>query len=123
MSEEILLANKLKLKSGLKAALLNAPDNYLMELAPEGVNLEHALSGKYDWIQLFIKNKAELDSIFPDPENALKAEAFLWISFPEALSKIQTDLTRDKGWDSVRQLKWIKLVSTTLSGQPFVYDL
>jgi hypothetical protein len=42
---------------------------------------------------------------------ALKPVSLLWISFPKGSSKIQTDLTRDKGWDSVRDLKWVTLVS------------
>lgn len=37
----------------------------------------------------------------------------LWISFPKVTSKIQTDLTRDKGWDILQKLdlKWVNLVS------------
>jgi hypothetical protein len=44
---------------------------------------------------------------------ALKPESMLWITFPKGTSKIQTDLTRDKGWDEVQKLdlKWINLVS------------
>ena len=34
-------------------------------------------------------------------------------NFPKGTSKIQTDLTRDQGWESVAQadLKWINLLS------------
>lgn len=37
----------------------------------------------------------------------------LWISFPKGSSGIQTDLTRDKGWEGVSrfELKWVTLVS------------
>jgi hypothetical protein len=43
----------------------------------------------------------------------LKPESLLWISFPKGTSKIQTDLTRDKGWEALRDadLKWITLIS------------
>jgi len=71
------------------------------------------LSGKYDWIQIFVKSKAELDNLFPKVLKTFKPESILWISFPKGSSKIQTDLTRDKGWDVVAaaELKWIVLVS------------
>ncbi len=71
------------------------------------------MRGKFDWIQIFVKNKAELDELAPKAANALKPESILWITFPKGSSKIQTDLTRDKGWDEVRKLglKWINLVS------------
>jgi hypothetical protein len=37
-----------------------------------------------------------------------------WIYYPKGTSKIQTDLTRDKGWDALlkhNHLQWVNLVS------------
>ncbi len=64
-------------------------------------------------MQVFVKSKAELDRLFPRLVRALKPDALLWISYPKGTSKIQTDLTRDKGWDVIRHtdLKWITLIS------------
>lgn len=108
------LAKKMKLKPGQRAALINAPEDYLKGLRPlpAGVDLTERLQGKFDWVQVFVKNKAELDKITPKVIRALKPESLLWISFPKGTSKIQTDLTRDKGWDAVQQadLKWVNLI-------------
>lgn len=77
------------------------------------MELAEKLQGKFDWVQIFVKNKAELDKLAPKAIQALKPESLLWISFPKRTSKIQTDLTRDKGWESLRKadLKWITLIS------------
>jgi hypothetical protein len=107
----ISLAYKLKLKPGSQAVILDAPDDYLVQLAPERVTIDRVLDGQYDWIQVFVKNKAEIDALFPSLVTALKPDGLLWISFPKSTSGLQTDLTRDKGWDSVTGLKWIHLVS------------
>ena len=42
-----------------------------------------------------------------------KIEAESEQNVEKAISKIQTDLTRDKGWDEVKELglKWVNLVS------------
>jgi hypothetical protein len=106
------LAKKMKLKSGLKAAVINAPENYVDELRHDTA-LSPTLNGKFDWIQIFVTTKTELDALAPRAAKALKPESILWISFPKGTSNIQTDLTRDKGWDSLRDLnlKWINLVS------------
>src|SRR5262245_24328866 len=106
------LAKKIKLKPGLKAAVIHAPENYVDALQHDG-EISSSLRGKFDWIQIFIKNKAELDTMAPKAAQALKPESVLWITFPKGTSKIQTDLTRDKGWDEVQKLnlKWINLVS------------
>jgi hypothetical protein len=112
---ESALAKKMKLKPGQRAAVINAPDGYLKELEPlpEGVEISESLKGKFDWIQIFVKNKAEVDKLAPRAIKALKPESVLWISFPKGSSKIQSDLTRDKGWDVLRDadLKWLVLVS------------
>jgi len=106
------LAKKLKLKPGLKAAVIHAPENYVDTLQYETVPAS-ALRGNFDWVQIFVKNKAELDALAPRAAQALKPGSMLWITFPKGSSRIQTDLTRDKGWDEVQKLglKWINLVS------------
>jgi hypothetical protein len=109
---ESTLAKKMKLKSGLNAAVINAPENYVDTLK-HNTALSPTLNGKFDWIQIFVRDKAELDALAPKAAKALKSESMLWISFPKGTSKIQTDLTRDKGWDVLRDLdlKWINLIS------------
>ena len=114
------LAKKMKLKPGLSAVVINAPDKYLNELKHDS-EISESLSGKYDWIQIFVKSKAELDKLFPKVLKLLKPESMLWISFPKGASKIQTDLTRDKGWDVIvaAELKWINLVSVNETWSAF----
>jgi hypothetical protein len=109
---ETSLSKKMKLKSGASAAVINAPKNYMDELKHDTAT-SPTLNGKFDWIQIFVTNKAELEALAPKAVKALKPESILWISFPKGTSKIQTDLTRDKGWESLRELdlKWITLIS------------
>ena len=106
------LAKKLKLKPGVRAAVVNAPKNYLDELKHDS-DVSQKLSGKFDWIQVFAKDKKELASFARRAASALKPESILWLSFPKGSSKIQTDLTRDKGWKTILDLdlKFINLVS------------
>ena len=106
------LAKKLKLKPGLKAAVIHRPENYLDGLQQDG-EISSALRGKFDWIQIFVRNKAELDRLAPEAAKTLKPDSLLWISFPKGTSRVQTDLTRDKGWEAVQDLdlKWMTLVS------------
>lgn len=109
------LVRKLKLIPGQRAAIIGAPEGYRasLEPLPEEVDLGERLDGEYDWLQLFVRTQAELAAILPEVWHALKPTGLLWIAFPKGSSKIQTDLTRDRGWDAVRQvdLKWINLVS------------
>jgi hypothetical protein len=117
------LARKLKLKPGARAAIFGAPEGYLAELEPlpEGVSLSTRLAGPLDWLQLFVTNSAELAKVASKAAAALKPEALLWISFPKGSSGIQTDLSRDKGWEALEgtNLKWITLVSVNPTWSAF----
>src|SRR5689334_4035816 len=109
------LAKKMKLKPGSHIAIINAPEGYLKELEPlpADVQVSDSLRGKFDWVQVFVKNKSEIEKIAPRAIKALKSESMLWISFPKGSSKIQTDLTRDNGWEVLQgvDLKWLTLIS------------
>jgi hypothetical protein len=112
---ESALAKKMKLKAGARATVINAPAGHLKELAPlpAGVELSEKLQGRFDWIQAFVRTSAELKRLAPRLVKALAEESLLWISFPKGSSGIQTDLTRDKGWDALKgvDLKWVSLIS------------
>jgi hypothetical protein len=114
MSENALV-KKMKLKPGQRVAIINPPPGYLAELTPlpAGVEVAEQLAGAFDWLQIFVKTQAELETLFPQVLQCLKPDSLLWLSFPKGTSKIQTDLTRDKGWEVVQQaeLKWVTLIS------------
>ena len=117
------LAQKMKLKPWQHAAVVQAPAGYVDSLRPlpENVEIVDQLEGIFDWVQLFVKNQAELERLLPQAVAALKPESMVWISFPKGTSKIQTDLTRDRGWDAVQQadLKWLSLVSVNETWSAF----
>ena len=109
------LVKKTRLKPGMRAVIINAPSGYIKDLGPlpKGVRVADSLRGKSDWVQVFVKNKAELAKLVPRISRVLTPESLLWISFPKGSSKIQTDLTRDKGWEALERvdLKWVTLIS------------
>jgi len=107
MSEVIQPGQKIKPKTGFSASLINAPDDYFCELAPKRIYPDQAFKGRYTWIQVFIKNKIELDLISPSSSGFHVPEGLFWCLFPKTTFKIQTVLTKHKVWDSVCQLKRI----------------
>jgi hypothetical protein len=108
------LARKLKLKAGMRAAIVGAPPGYLDRLEPpEGVAISEVLDGRFDWIQVFVRTSAELAGLVKPLTAAIAPDGRIWISYPKGSSKIQTDLTRDKGWQPLdgSDLMWLSLVS------------
>lgn len=117
------LVKKLKLKPGSRIGLIGAPDDYLEELSPlpAETDVQTSVRGKYDWVQVFVRTKADVEKLIPRVVPTLKPESLLWISFPKGTSKLQTDLTRDNGWDVLKtcDLKWVNLVSINATWSAF----
>ena len=109
------LAHKLKLKPGARAAVVDADPGYLDRLDPPArVTMRTDLQqGPFDWIQVFVKSSAELAAIAPKLNAAIAPDGRVWISYPKGSSKMQSDLTRDKGWEPLEgtDLMWLSLVS------------
>ncbi|MBC8172088.1 MAG: hypothetical protein H7X77_10460 [Anaerolineae bacterium] len=106
---ETTLASKLYLKPGYHAATINAPQSYLPLLGdlPTGTTLaDHLNAAPYDFIQLFVHHKADLDTLAPKVMAALKPGGTLWFSYPKKTGAIPTDITRDIGWETVTALGW-----------------
>ena len=116
------LAKKLKLKSGMRAAVIGAPADYVSTLgAPADVTIGDSLTGPLDWIQVFVRTTAELAAIVGPLTAALAPTGLAWVSYPKGSSKLQTDLTRDKGWEPIEggKLMWLSLVSVDATWSAF----
>jgi hypothetical protein len=108
-------AQKLKIKEGTKLLSLNAPDNFKKQLSPLPPTVKITdKTDSFDQIHWFVKDRAQMEKQLPKVMKLLQADVICWIYYPKGTSKIQTDLTRDKGWDELlkhKNLQWINLVS------------
>jgi hypothetical protein len=95
-------AQKLKIKDGYTLLAINAPAEFKKNIGelPKGVKI---VSGGKDYNQVhwFVANKTQMDKEVDKILKFIKDDVVLWIYYPKGSSKIQTDLTRDKGWDKL----------------------
>ena len=111
------LPQKLQLKPDQRALIINAPENYLERLQPlpDGVvvELSAAPNGQFDFVQVFVKNLADLQILLPTALQAVKHDALLWIAYPKGGAKVGTDINRDRLWDAVSKhnLSGVTLIS------------
>jgi hypothetical protein len=108
-----------------RAAIIHPPPGFEARAFPDGPPAMSRLAGKFDWIQIFVRSKADLDKIAPKAVRALKPQGLLWVSFPKGSSGMQTDLTRDRGWERLNKLdrKWITLISVDETWSAFALRL
>ena len=110
------ITDKLKIKPQFSLLTLNAPADFKNGLLglPAGVKITD--SGKeYNQVHWFVKSKAQLEKEISKVMKLVKPDVTIWVYYPKGTSKIQTDLTRDKGWDCLLaegdKLTWISLIS------------
>ncbi|HUI01556.1 MAG TPA: hypothetical protein VLX56_07995 [Nitrososphaerales archaeon] len=89
------LAQKLGIKKGDVLALSNAPDGYdrLLGRLPDGAVVAREPEGPLDFIQLFSTERATLERELPRLKAMLKLDGMIWVSWPKASSRRQTDLS------------------------------
>jgi hypothetical protein len=103
------LARKLLIKPGHRVLALNAPEHYRSLLSPlaEGVQIsEEPEDGSFDVVHAFAGNQAELERVAPTALQSVKPGGIVWFSYPKQASKVQTDISRDTGWDVLERAGW-----------------
>jgi hypothetical protein len=110
-----MLYKKLRIREGAKIVALNAPENYEEQLGilPDNITIQYKLAPSNEFIHLFVQNKADLEKGLFKAIGTLVDGGLIWISYPKQSSGMQTDLTRDKGWECLDALnmQWLSLIS------------
>ena len=108
-------AQKLRIKENFDLLTINAPADFKKNIGelPKGVRISND-SKIYNQVHWFVMNKAQMDKELNSVLKLVNDDVILWIYYPKGTSKVQTDLTRDKGWDNLLnhdELSWISLIS------------
>jgi hypothetical protein len=97
----------------MKLLLINPPEGFpaLLSPLPQGVTVASAPEGSahdsaYDFVITFVHHKANIDQYAPTAISAVKAGGHVWFAYPKKTSKINTDIHRDAGWDTVEAAGW-----------------
>ncbi len=109
-------AEKLKIKEYYTLLTINAPAGFKKNLGPVPAGVTIISSAKlYNQLHWFVNNKAQLEKELNKILPLIKNDVVCWIYYPKGTSSIQTDLTRDKGWEKLLvhsdTLTWISLIS------------
>jgi hypothetical protein len=115
------ISDKLRIKAKDVLITLHAPPDFKKGLKglPGGVGIselgKNSKAGTYDQVHWFVMSRAQLEKEMSKLMKLVKPDVIVWVYYPKGTSKIQTDLSRDKGWDCLMKegdkLTWISLIS------------
>jgi hypothetical protein len=98
------LAQRMQVKAGQKVLVVNAPEDYasLLGELPEGAKLvTRGDPGSADHVHVFVKDSRDLARLGPKAIAGVRGGAVTWIAYPKKTSGVETDLTRDRGWEAL----------------------
>lgn len=87
-----LVSEKLGIKPGSRAILINAPVSAVRAIKLPRLKIATRLSGEFDYIHFFAHTQAQLDKKLPSLKKHLKPTGMLWLSWPKN-KQLETDLT------------------------------
>ncbi len=97
-----ILSQKLGLRPGQSALVLNAPPGYLPKLTgEEATQVQTSPGGKFDFVLAFVSSRTEVDKYAPTALQSIKPDGILWFSYPKTTSAVKAGINRDSGWDAL----------------------
>ena len=97
------LAKKLKIKVGMKVIQFEPPASFS---ATSGLAVSRDFTpNAADALLFFALHSRKLKDHFQNAYNAVKSDGIIWILFLKKSTGIQSDLTRDTGWESVENIE------------------
>ncbi len=97
------LLEKLNYKGTDRIAVLNSEESFtsalLMEFSTLVIDREIDPRFPYDFILIFVRNQAEVETFTPVALHNLLCDGILWFCYPKKSSKsFSADIDRDHGW-------------------------
>jgi hypothetical protein len=88
------LLKKLGIKSGFRVYVHEPPKAYVrwLEPLPPDVDVADKLSGKFDFIHVFVNDQKKFKRILVKNKSYLKSDGMIWVSWPKKSSGVVSDL-------------------------------
>ena len=91
------IVQRLSLKPGYKFLLINPPAGYTAGMGelPAEVKLLSETNTPVEAIQLFVRNRQELEALLPRLKQQMSPKGMLWVTYHKGTSRVRTDINRD----------------------------
>lgn len=122
------LLKKLRIAAPHRFLHLQAPHDFELRLSENTPDCSFSTDSThaFDSLHWFVKTRAEVEKHVGEILKMLRPGVPAWVYFPKGKSGIQTDLTRDKGWEpllSNPDVRWINLISFDDTWSAFSFRL
>lgn len=98
------LLKKLRIKSGFKVQVSNAPANFLPMIGelPHDVEVSLNETKNFDALLIFARTTSDMQAALDSKHKAIGDQTICWIIYPKAKSKLAADLNMMQRWDDLK---------------------
>lgn len=107
------LMKKLQIKKGQTGKIVHIPDD--MQAALAAWSATTATDSGLDYIVVFVNNSSELQRSAAWAVQQLKDDGLLWFAYPKRSSGVDTDISRDHGWQPITDMGYRPVRQVSLS--------
>lgn len=110
------LTKKLQIKAGYRMVVVNEPEGFreMLGALPDGVTVLNQAQADVDVAMLFVQDSGVLKRDAAATLATLKPDGIFWIAYPKKTSGLETDLTRDEGWEVIKPLGLVGVASVKI---------
>ena len=91
------LKTRLQIRDGMQGQVSGVPAGVDLEDVPTQGQGE-------DFVIVFVQSVADLEQLAAKVVASVREDGLVWICYPKKSSRIKTDITRDHGWQVLRNL-------------------
>lgn len=91
------LKKKLQIRDGMQGQVSGVPASVDLEDVPRQVQGE-------DFVIVFVQSVADLEQLAAKVIASVHDDGLVWFCYPKKSSRLKTDITRDHGWQVLRDL-------------------
>ena len=101
---------KLLIKKGYKVLIVNSPTDYLEKLSKTEASIfTNPSKQPFDFIQLFVSSKKDMENQLPKLKLLLKPKGIFWVTYPKG--KIETNRDTIRTYASTIGLQGVSMVA------------
>ncbi len=97
---------KLQIKAGMRVLVARPPHDFVLGPLPDRIEVSASGKGPFDLVLAFVGSRLDAEHVVPDVLKRLGAGGILWMCYPKKSSGVETDVTRDRGWEVLAKAGW-----------------
>jgi len=108
------IPKKLQMKAGMAVLVMRPPRDFVLGPIPDDTQITDSGKGPFDLVLAFVASRLDIEHVAPEATKRLREGGIVWMCYPKKSSQVETDVTRDHGWETLSAAGWFPVTQIAL---------